>query len=223
MNTRVPWWTLLIALLIGSAATYAWATRQREGTIEEIRAQADSVMAAVKAVRTLAEDSIDVLEDSLSRMEVRIDTIEAVREEASGAVEVSGSNLQQHLDLREDSAGLRLWTEHELADQHLASLWQEERNIWQRQIEMRVEMEMQLRNIIASQDTELVALRGSFRAMQAEAERWRLKAEPPWAIRFFRDGLECGAGGAAAYGLSNEPVVGFGAAGACLLVKQILP
>lgn len=220
---RVPWWTLLIALLVGSLATYAWATRQRDGTIEEIRAQMDSVSAVGEAERVIARARVAALKDSLARVEVKRDTIEIERREASGAVEVSGSNLQHHLDLREDTAGLRLWTEHEAADAHLADLWSEERSIWQAQIRMRVELEAGLRNIIASQDTELVALRGSFLAMQAEAERWRLKAEPPWVLRFLKDGAECGVGGVAAWGLSSEPVVGIGAAGACLLVKQILP
>ena len=223
MSIKLPWWTLLIALLVGAATTYGWAVRGRHGAIEEIRAQADSVMAAVEQARALAEDSIAALEDSLARMEVKRDTIEVRITEAGGAVETTGTTLQEHLDVREDTAGLRLWHEHEQADQHLAQLWQEERTVWQQQIEARVQMEAQLRNIIASQDTELVALRGSLHAMQSEAERYRLKAEPPFLIRLFKGGLECGASGAAAWGLSNEPIVGIGAAGACLLAREILP
>jgi hypothetical protein len=185
---RVPWWTLLIALLVGCLTTYAWATRGREDAIEEIRARADSVAAQAEAVRAVAEDSIAVIQDSLARLEVKRDTIILRVAEAGGAVEVSGGDLRQHLEVRNDTAGLRLWHEHEATDDHLADLWQEERNVWQEQIEMRVGLEMQLRNIIASQDTELVALRGSFQAMQSEAERWRLKAEPPLLIRLFRRG-----------------------------------
>jgi hypothetical protein len=211
---------LLVGIVLGTVGTYAWATRQT-GTIEQIRAQADSLMAAVDLVREMAEDSIAALEDSLAHIEVKRDTIEIRITEAGGAVTSTGGNLEEHLTLREDTAGLRLWDEHKQADAHLAALWQEERTVWQQQIEMRVQLEAQLRNVIASQDTELVALRGNFLAMQAEAERWRLKAEPPWAIRVAGDALEAGLVGTAAGFASKDQTVGLVTAAVAFAVKQL--
>jgi hypothetical protein len=205
----------LVGLVVGSASAWLYVTRGHDGEIESIeqRARADSARSdsLIADVRAAYQDTIAAAEAAVETLTVRVPV-------AVARVDTTGATLIEHLTLREDTAGVRMFNEHIAAEHSL-------RDILFAQFDARLRVKnLQIAErdrIVAIQDSTIVNLRRDLTAALDEARRWRTKANPPLSIRVASDLPGCGLGGVYAGAESGSATTGFIAGGICLAGQEL--
>lgn len=214
---------LAVAAIVGGLVLRSW-----DG-------DADRRLAARRAELAAARDSIwlwqvrsELLVAAAARDSLTIDSLRAagrvVRVAAAAAAELShvtGETLEAHLEARSDTAGLRLWEGHRLADVHVEELHVEERSIWQRERNAWEAQRESFQALLALRDSTVatleVQLAGTFAELEAASRK------PSAAARVLRVVPACAGAGVAAWLLSDETSVGVGAGLGCGLVEVTAP
>lgn len=198
MKMRIAVFGLIAMLVFG----WAWDRTRLTSDLSEVYAAED---AALDSIAYLAEQLVEravrerELRDSIAAAEPEIRYIEVEADAADAAAEATATNLREHLEAREDSVGLVLWQEDATAravkdSVHVEQLGARDRLIaQQRQLIGLLEAD---KEDLAGQVEHYRSLAGTWKA---EAEQWYREANPPFAVRLFKDGWKVAAGVAGGY------------------------
>lgn len=213
---------LAVGLVAGGVGTYAVLTRATEEEFGELQRgnellaeallERDSAAAELRAAIAERDRSITALEARGPEIRTRAAVSRAAR-------------VTTMRELREylvgDSTGLALLDRREMASrEHILAL------------EARIEVDSLLlidwigqtldyRRLYLQADSSRRELEIQSGLWQAAAEKWHLKARPPFAVRLLESCLDCGLGGLAAGIAADDPAVGVAAGAVCAGVKEL--
>ncbi len=198
----LPNWliALSIILAIGTPVGWLFYARAEAEHFRELEARNDSLAAVLEARDSLRAE----LEDSLIASRQRADSLAVIRQQVrTRYVRVEAQRDRTAADIRDylagDTVGLRLVDALISVQAEQIALMAEEQRLTELQLAEALAREATQTRIIVQQDSSIVALRTINAELQAEAQRWFRKANPPFTVRLLKDGWKFAAGAGLGY------------------------